>query len=169
MRKNHVVARIQQFNEGRNPRLLQLKYRAMQTDAFVFLRGACHLFYEDWPQAAPLNDAPLVWSCGDLHLENFGSYQGENRLVYFDINDFDEAVLAPCTWDLARFLTSVCQPAALQTEQVSIDLSGVVYLDEASATLLRWLRQQPKFSLTGCSLFTRLLLEEAETVTSLVS
>jgi uncharacterized protein (DUF2252 family) len=27
--------------------------------------------------------------------------------TYFDINDFDEAALAPCTWDLVRFLASV--------------------------------------------------------------
>jgi uncharacterized protein (DUF2252 family) len=40
-------------------------------------------------------------------LENFGSYKGDNRLVYFDLNDFDESVLAPCTWDLVRVLTSI--------------------------------------------------------------
>ncbi len=45
--------------------------------------------------------------CGDLHLENFGSYKGDNGLVYFDISDFDEAALAPLSWDLVRFLTSV--------------------------------------------------------------
>jgi uncharacterized protein (DUF2252 family) len=54
-----------------------------------------------------LNAAPAVWVCGDLHLENFGSYKGDNRLSYFDINDFDEAALAPCSWDLTRFLTSI--------------------------------------------------------------
>ena len=102
-----VVARIQNFNKGRDPELLKLKYQAMRSDSFVFFRGTCHLFYEDWPSDSPLNQAPLVWICGDLHLENFGSYKGDNRLVYFDINDFDEAALAPCTWDVARFLTSV--------------------------------------------------------------
>src|SRR5205085_5003103 len=72
-----------------------------------FLRGTCHLFYEDWPARTRLNRAPPVWVCGDLHLENFGSYKGDDRLLYFDINDFDEALLAPCTWDLARICTSV--------------------------------------------------------------
>src|SRR5919199_3008895 len=105
--KTNVVERIQHFNRGRDPNLLQLKYQAMRPDVFAFFRGTCHLFYEDFPRDSPLNDAPLVWVCGDLHLENFGSYKGDNRLVYFDINDFDEAALAPCTWDLARFLTSV--------------------------------------------------------------
>ncbi len=50
---------------------------------------------------------PLVWCCGDLHLENFGTYKADNRLAYFDITDFDEAALAPLAWDLLRFVTSV--------------------------------------------------------------
>jgi uncharacterized protein (DUF2252 family) len=54
-----------------------------------------------------LNSAPLTWICGDLHLENFGTYQGQDRQIYFEINDFDEGALAPCTWDLARCLTSL--------------------------------------------------------------
>lgn len=62
----------------------------------------------------------------------------------------------------AQLLANVCEQAALQTEQVSIDLSGVVYLDDASATVLRGLQRRPKFTLTGESLFTRALLEENE-------
>ena len=102
-----VVEIIHSFNQGRNPDLLQLKYQRMQANSFAFFRGSCHLFFQDWPQGTLLNSAPLAWSCGDLHLENFGSYKGDNRLTYFDINDFDEAALTPCTWDLARFLTSI--------------------------------------------------------------
>ncbi|WP_395398790.1 DUF2252 family protein [Pseudoduganella sp. UC29_106] len=30
-----------------------------------------------------------------------------NRLSYFDINDFGEALLAPASWELSRFLVSV--------------------------------------------------------------
>lgn len=102
-----VIKRIEKFNQGRIPELLHLKYKSMRTNSFAFFRGTCHLFYEDWPVESVLNTAPSVWVCGDLHLENFGSYKGDNRLVYFDINDFDEAVLAPCTWDLARLMTSI--------------------------------------------------------------
>jgi uncharacterized protein (DUF2252 family) len=107
----NVIARIQQFNQGRDGDRLHLKYQKMRADCFAFFRGTCHLFYEDW-SAPALDVAPAVWICGDLHLENFGSFKGddrttERRQVYFDINDFDEAALAPCTWELARFLTSV--------------------------------------------------------------
>jgi uncharacterized protein (DUF2252 family) len=102
-----IFERLCAFNQGRDPERLALKYRAMSKDAFAFLRGTCHLFYEDWPGDSPLNATPAAWICGDLHLENFGSYKGDNRLVYFDLNDFDEAALAPAAWDLARLLTSV--------------------------------------------------------------
>ena len=107
MARVDCLQRITAYNYGRDPERLRRKYAAMRADAFAFLRGTCHLFYEDWPHTSPLNDAPRTWICGDLHLENFGSYKGDNRLTYFDLSDFDESVLAPCTWDVARFLTSV--------------------------------------------------------------
>jgi uncharacterized protein (DUF2252 family) len=106
-RGHSVVERIRDFNAGRDPERLALKYRAMRATPFAFLRGTCHLFYDELGSASLPAGAPLVWACGDLHLENFGSYKGDNRLVYFDLNDFDEAALAPCTWDLARLLASV--------------------------------------------------------------
>ena len=102
-----VVKVIKGFNAGRDPERLQLKYQRMRTDPFVFLRGACHLFYDRLPTGGVFKTAPLVWSCGDLHLENFGSYKGDNRLTYFDLNDFDEGALAPASWDLVRMLTSL--------------------------------------------------------------
>ena len=107
-----VYERITRFNAGRDPELLPLKYRAIADNPFSFLRGTCHLFYEDFPRGGVLDQAPATWICGDLHLENFGSYKGDNRLVYFDLNDFDEAILAPADWELARFLTSLQVAAA---------------------------------------------------------
>ncbi|MFN7948811.1 MAG: hypothetical protein U0Z53_25890 [Blastocatellia bacterium] len=62
----------------------------------------------------------------------------------------------------AQLLVSVCEQAALQSGQVNIDLSGVVWLDEAGAAVLRSLARQPQFTLNGESLFTRALLEEDE-------
>ena len=102
-----IIQNIQTFNAGREPERLALKYRNMRLDPFVFLRGTCHLFYDRLPRERVLDRAPLTWICGDLHIENFGSYKGDNRLVYFDMNDFDEAALAPCSWDLVRCLSSI--------------------------------------------------------------
>jgi uncharacterized protein (DUF2252 family) len=103
----NLLKRIQKFNKNRDFDLLKLKYSRMRVSPFTFLRGSCHLFYEDWQGKSILDNAPLGWICGDLHLQNFGSYEGENRLIYFDINDFDEAILAPCSLDIIRLLTSI--------------------------------------------------------------
>jgi uncharacterized protein (DUF2252 family) len=99
--------RIRAFNRGRDPERLAMKLRAIRNDPFQFLRGTCHLFYERLPRDPLLRRAPDAWLCGDLHLQNMGSYKGDNRLVYYDINDFDEAALGPCTIDLLRFATSI--------------------------------------------------------------
>jgi len=146
MKQASVWQRIEAFNQGRDPERLYLKYRAMQQDTFAFLRGAAHVFYQDWPQESELNQAPLGWVSGDLHFENFGSYKGDNRLSYFDINDFDEAALAPCTWDLARFLCSLLvgsqtlgveQAQALKLCEVFID----AYSQELAECKPRWVER----------------------------
>jgi uncharacterized protein (DUF2252 family) len=103
-----VPERIARFNAGREPERLALKYREMCKSPFSFFRGSAHLFWEDLrSQKRALPSSPTVWACGDLHLENFGSFQGNNGLAYFDLNDFDEAALAPSNWELSRFVASV--------------------------------------------------------------
>lgn len=102
-----IAERISNFNKGRLPDMLQLKYKEMAQSVFNFYRGTCHLFYEDLAKVENFPGSPVTWICGDLHLENFGSYKGDNRLVYFDLNDFDESVLAPCLWEVSRVLTSI--------------------------------------------------------------
>ncbi|MEP6948696.1 MAG: DUF2252 family protein [Ginsengibacter sp.] len=51
--------------------------------------------------------SPVCWICGDLHIGNFGSYKGDSLLAYFDLNDFDESILAPVGWDIVRVITSI--------------------------------------------------------------
>ena len=103
-----IAQRVKAFNSDRLPAYVALKYQQMAQNPFRFLRGTCHLFYEDLQRSDALPQYPLSWICGDLHLENFGSYKGDNRLVYFDVNDFDEGALAPAVWELARMVTSIC-------------------------------------------------------------
>jgi uncharacterized protein (DUF2252 family) len=110
-----VIEAIVRHDAGRDPQRLAMKYAKMRQSAFVFLRGACHLFYDVLPDSPVFRTAPLAWCCGDLHFENIGSYKADNRLVYFDINDFDEAALAPATWDIVRLLASIlCGADALR-------------------------------------------------------
>ena len=102
-----VYERIQEFNKGLLPDMVLLKYKSMAENAFRFFRGTCHLFYEDLSHYKTFPPSPLTWICGDLHLENFGCFKANNRMEYFDLNDFDEAILAPCSWELVRIITSI--------------------------------------------------------------
>nr|WP_068889453.1 DUF2252 family protein [Pedobacter panaciterrae] len=131
-----IVDRITKFNAPLLPDMVQLKYKAMKENAFRFFRGTCHLFYEDISQAKAFPASPIVWICGDLHLENFGSYKGSNRLVYFDLNDFDESMLAPLNWELARVLTSIY--VAFNTLKLKAELADdmvLLFLNKYTETL----------------------------------
>lgn len=101
-----VYERIEEFNKGLLPAKVARKYELLTSNAFSFFRGTNHIFYEDLVKAA-LPESPVCWICGDLHLENYGSFKGDNRLVYFDLNDFDESILAPVIWDVVRLITSI--------------------------------------------------------------
>ena len=78
-------------NAGRDSERLTMKLKLLRQDPFAFFRGTNPLFLDFLPRAHPLLRAPSMFICGDLHLENFGAFKGDNRLVYFDINDFDDA------------------------------------------------------------------------------
>jgi len=131
-----LAERILAFNHDLLPDMVQLKYEAMAENEFRFYRGTCHLFYEDLVQDQSFPDGPLTWISGDLHLENFGSYKAQNRLVYFDLNDFDESVLAPATWELARLVTSIFIAFdSLEIEREKAENMAHVYLKSYTSTL----------------------------------
>ncbi|MBV8389275.1 MAG: DUF2252 family protein [Mucilaginibacter sp.] len=104
---NNVYERIVAFNKDRLPDMVKIKFAGMAENVYRFFRGTCHLFYEDFSKAEHIPASPLTWVCGDLHMENYGSYKGDNRLAYFDLNDFDEGLLAPCLWEVSRMITSI--------------------------------------------------------------
>ena len=70
----------------------------MAESAFTFLRGTAHLFWSDPGADERLSDFgdPRVrgWVQGDLHTDNFGAFDNDRGTVVYDLNDFDEAVLA---------------------------------------------------------------------------
>jgi uncharacterized protein (DUF2252 family) len=142
-----VCEAILRFNAGRDKQRLQMKYALLRKSAFGFFRGTCHLFYDRLPHDPFLAESPLVWCCGDLHLENFGSYKGDNRLAYFDINDFDESSLAPLGWDVLRLLTSlfVALPE-LEIQTSDAQILAAELLDSYALTLAsgkpRWVEAE---------------------------
>jgi uncharacterized protein (DUF2252 family) len=95
------------FNQDRKPRLVRLKLRRMLEDPFTFFRGTNHLFVAAWPELQPPEAGPEILICGDLHLENFGAYRTVEGDFRYDINDFDESIVAASSIDLVRCTTSI--------------------------------------------------------------
>lgn len=101
-----VVAKIVSVNKGRDPALLMKKFDLISTDSFAFLRASAVIGHAALDLSS-VPATPVAWLTGDLHVENFGTFKGENGLVYFDLNDFDEAARLPLAVDLVRLLSSM--------------------------------------------------------------
>ena len=97
-------------NEGRVEDLVPLRYGRMLASPFAFYRGAACLMAHDLADS-PDSGLP-IFICGDAHLMNFGGFATPERRLIFDVNDFDEASIAPWEWDVKRLATSVHIAAA---------------------------------------------------------
>jgi uncharacterized protein (DUF2252 family) len=138
---------IEAFNADREPERRAMKMVLMHANAFAFLRGTAHLFWQRMQEAKVPTTAPAAWCSGDLHLENFGTYHGDNGLTYFDLNDFDEGALAPCDWEILRFLTSilVAAPELGLDKAAAKDLSFIAaqrYLSELQQGKAFWIERR---------------------------
>lgn len=105
--QHSVAEEILENNRGRIPAMFRRKCNLMSKDAFSFFRGTDHLFAKNWDRLAPPDVGPAVLLCGDLHLENFGAYRTDDGDYLYDIDDFDESIVGPCTLDLVRCTASV--------------------------------------------------------------
>lgn len=102
-----VLDEVLAFNADRKRRGVRRKLAAMDQGAFAFFRGANHLFGRAWERLGPPDPGPAIAICGDLHLENFGAFRAEDDTFHFDVNDFDEALVGPCGFDLVRCTASI--------------------------------------------------------------
>ena len=101
--RNPVEILVEQ-NANRLPDLVPLRFARMLTDPFSFYRGAAALMAADL--AGGPSSGIQVMCGGDAHLSNFGIYAAPQRTLVFDLNDFDEAAVAPAEWDIKRLTTS---------------------------------------------------------------
>ncbi len=60
-----------------------------------------------------------------------------------------------------QMLENLCRDLQ-KKETLVIDLTGITFLDEKSAQVLRRLKSQPNIRLAGLRLFTEKMLEQAE-------
>jgi uncharacterized protein (DUF2252 family) len=92
-------------NADRLRELVPLRFARMLTDPFSFYRGSAAVMAADL--AASPTSGIEVMCCGDAHISNFGMYAAPDRSIVFDLNDFDEAAVAPAEWDVKRLITSM--------------------------------------------------------------
>lgn len=85
--------------ESRSPGAAN-KFDILSQDYFKFFRGTALLFYRD--MVGEDSHMPTVIALGDVHPQNFGIMPDENGAPIFGVNDFDETIYAPFTWDLKR-------------------------------------------------------------------
>jgi len=89
------------------------KYDNMSVSPFAFYRGTAHLYYRDLDAQGLVDAAAFVaqdaetWIQGDLHVQNFGSFDDDDGEVVFDLNDFDESYIASYVYDLWRATASL--------------------------------------------------------------
>ena len=83
---------------------MPVRHGRMTVSPFTFYRGAATVM------AADLNDTPVagleVQLCGDEHLANFGVFASPERILLFDVNDFDETLPGPFEYDVERMAAS---------------------------------------------------------------
>lgn len=112
VRTTEVIARLNEWNRDLSSKDCRAKYEAMADSAFAFYRGANHLFWSDLandPRLAEFGKKAntRTWLQGDLHTDNFGAFSNDRGVVVYDINDYDEAVIADYQYDLWRMAVSI--------------------------------------------------------------
>jgi uncharacterized protein (DUF2252 family) len=100
-----IIKLLEESDVDRIPGLISVKYQRMAVSPFTFFRGAAII------QARDLANAPVsgitLQACGDCHLLNFGGFASPERVLVFDINDFDETFPGPWEWDIKRLGASL--------------------------------------------------------------
>src|SRR5438552_5528811 len=98
------VALLEEQDADRMPGLVPVRHGRMMVSPFTFYRGAAAIMAAD---LAPTPVAGLgVQLCGDAHLSNFGAFASPERVLLFDLNDFDETLPGPFEYDVKRMAAS---------------------------------------------------------------
>jgi len=98
------VALLEAQNLTREPDLVPVRHGRMMASPFTFYRGAAKIMAADLAGTPVAGlDAQL---CGDSHLSNFGLFASPERILMFDLNDFDETLPGPFEYDVKRMAAS---------------------------------------------------------------
>jgi uncharacterized protein (DUF2252 family) len=104
-RKENPLKLLDAATKGRVPALVALKNELMSASPFAYFRGAVPVMAYDFSLVE--NTGICNQLCGDAHVRNLGAFAGPDGRLEFDINDFDETIVAPFEWDVKRMATSL--------------------------------------------------------------
>lgn len=126
-----VFQAIAEMNANLSPQDRSLKYEKMRISAYGFYRGTNHLFWQDHVQkTAELNRFSnahtQTWIQGDLHVLNYGVFDNAQGELVYDLNDFDEAVIADYQYDLWRLAASMVLVAQEQAKLTLTDAEDAI-------------------------------------------
>ena len=99
------IALLTRQDESRLAELVPIRHGRMSATAFTFYRGAAAVMASDLSLVP--RTSLQVQLCGDAHLSNFGVFNGPDRRLVFDLNDFDETLPGPFEWDVKRLAASI--------------------------------------------------------------
>ncbi len=104
-RRESPLALLDASTRGRIPKLVALKKQLMAVSPFAYFRGAVPVMAYDLSLIG--NTGICNQLCGDAHVRNLGAFAAPDGRLVFDINDFDETIVAPFEWDVKRMATSL--------------------------------------------------------------
>jgi len=136
-RPDPVETLIQQ-GDGRLQHLLPIRYGRMLASPFAFFRGSAAVMA--WDLSHTSSTKLTAQLCGDAHVSNFGFFGSPERVLMFDMNDFDETMPGPFEWDVKRLAASVVLAGR------SIGLSDPVCQDVARSCVRQYRNRLSEFS-----------------------
>jgi uncharacterized protein (DUF2252 family) len=132
---------LKTVNKNQKKAIKKQKFCKMASSSFPFYRATNYLFWNDFvnDQRREKFSTPQTktWISADLHLDNFGAFKNGEGKIVFNINDFDESVIADYQYDLWRMATSIVLASSdelTKKEQAEvIDAFSESYLDTLSS------------------------------------
>src|ERR1700727_341676 len=133
-RRESPLALLDAATRGRGPALVALKKQLMAASPFGYFRGAVPVMAYDLSLTA--NTGICNQLCGDAHVRNLGAFAAPDGRLVFDINDFDETIVAPFEWDVKRMATSlILAGRASGSKNINCREAAAVFLETYRTTM----------------------------------
>ena len=138
-RRESPLKLLEASTRGRVPALVALKNQLMAASPFGYFRGAVPVMAYDLSLTA--NTGICNQLCGDAHARNLGAFAAPDGRLVFDINDFDETIVAPFEWDVKRMATSlVLAGRTAGTRNIDCREAAMVFLEHYRTMMAEFAR-----------------------------